>query len=101
MRSGEWVCWNFHEMRVRPTRYTIKTTWMKSWVLEASMDGRRWVEIDVQTNNQDFLTFMNTASFFVANPMNCQFIRLTQTEAHRRLDGLLLCAVEFFGTLTE
>jgi hypothetical protein len=27
---GQWVCWDFHQMRVRPTHYTIGTAYLKS-----------------------------------------------------------------------
>jgi hypothetical protein len=52
---GQWICWDFREMRVRPTHYTIKAIYLKSWVVEGSLDGESWAEIDQQTNNQDFV----------------------------------------------
>jgi hypothetical protein len=104
---GQWICWDFREMRVRPTHYTIWAAWLKSWVVEGSLDGESWTEIDRQTNNQDF-------SFAVSNPAGCRFIRLTQTDGPhwkvrhgddeldlRPVDFLLFYAVEFFGTLSE
>jgi hypothetical protein len=98
---GQWVCWDFGEMRVRPTHYTIKGAWLKSWVVEGSLDGSSWTEIDRQTDNQDFCDW-NTASFAVSKPAEFRFIRLTQTDKnHRGYDWLILRAVEFFGTLSE
>jgi hypothetical protein len=35
---GEWVCWDFHELQVRPTHYTINCYDLKSWVVESSLD---------------------------------------------------------------
>jgi hypothetical protein len=107
---GQWVCWDFREMRVRPTHYIITAPWLKSWVVEGSLDGKRWTEIDRQTNNQDFKELRNTASFAVSKSAECRFIRLTQTDKrHDKLvdkrrcndDYLVLRAVEFFGTLSE
>jgi hypothetical protein len=102
---GQWVCWDFREMRVRPTHYTIKTLCLKSWVVEGSLDGKSWTEIDRQTNNQDFKDrhLIPTASFAVSNPAECRFIRLTQTgeNPEHKNDYLYLSAVEFFGTLSE
>jgi hypothetical protein len=106
---GQWVCWDFREMRVRPTHYTIQAEYLKSWVVEGSLDGKSWTEIDRQTNNQDFNVYAwKTGSFAVSKPAECRFIRLRQTDkrydGYKRPDGydiLELYAVEFFGTLSE
>jgi hypothetical protein len=77
---GQWICWDFHEMRVRPTHYTIKSWFLKSLVVDRSLDGEAWTEIDRQTNNEDFNSdWWVTASFAVAKSAECRFIRLTQT----------------------
>jgi hypothetical protein len=104
---GQWVCWDFRDMRVRPTHYTIDAGPLKSWVVEGSLDGEGWTEIDRQTSNRDFNDFnvkygWKAASFAVSTPAECRFIRLAQTD--KRYDGddsLALSAVEFFGTLSE
>jgi hypothetical protein len=104
-QPDQWICWDFRKMRVRLTHYTIKTRWLKSWVVEGSLDGRSWTEIDRQTNNQDFERWWTTVSFAVSGPAEFQFIRLTQTDEnhypHHPDDQLVLGAVEFFGTLSE
>jgi hypothetical protein len=98
----QWACWDFREMRVRPTHYTLRALFLKSWVLEGSLDGRSWTEIDRQTGNQVFKDDWHTTSFAVSRPAECRFIRLTQTARdHGGYDQLVLLAVEFFGTLTE
>jgi uncharacterized coiled-coil protein SlyX len=51
---GQWVCWDFHEMRVRPTHYTIASWYLQSWVVESSLDGDTWTEIDRKTDSDDF-----------------------------------------------
>jgi E3 ubiquitin-protein ligase HECTD1 len=99
---GQWICWDFGELRVRPTHYTIRAYSLKSWVVEGSLDGSSWTEIDRQTDNQDFKDHANTASFAVSNPSDFRFIRLTQTDKnHMGADDLYLVAVEFFGILVE
>jgi hypothetical protein len=98
---GQWICWDFREMRVRPTQYTITASNLTSWVVEGSLDGSSWTEIDRKADNLDFLGW-NTASCAVSKRREFRFIRLTQTA--RRLGGdycLPLRAVEFFGTLSE
>jgi hypothetical protein len=51
---GQWVSWDFHEMSVPATHYTIKGYWLKSWVVESSLNGTAWTEIDRKTDNDDF-----------------------------------------------
>jgi hypothetical protein len=97
----QWICWDFHDMRIRPTPYEINTYRLKSWVVEGSLDGENWTEIDLQTDNQDFKCW-NKVSFVVSNPVESRFIRLTPTdENHYGGDHLYLCSVEFIGTLSE
>jgi hypothetical protein len=85
-------------MRVQPTHYTIGAGLLKSWVVEGSLDGERWTEIDRKRDNEDFKKW-NTASFTVSKPAEWRFIRLTQTDKNHSGDNVLrLCAVEFFGT---
>jgi hypothetical protein len=99
---GQSACWNFHEMRVRPTHYAIRAYVLKSWVVEGSLDGSSWTEIDRQTGNQDFDGKWRTVSFAVSNPAEFRFIRLTQTDKnHCGADELVLDTLEFFGTLSE
>jgi hypothetical protein len=79
----QWICWDFHDLRVRPTHYTIQTNDLKSWVGESSPDGEVWTEIDRKTDNMDFEAGWVTLSFAVSNSSECRFIRLTQTgKAH-------------------
>jgi hypothetical protein len=101
---GQWVCWDFGGMRLYPVNYTLGAWRLRSWVVEGSLDGKKWSEIDRHTNSQDFQAWgWVTATFPVAQPIECRLIRLTQTD--RRLDSddhdLGLRAVEFFGRLSE
>jgi hypothetical protein len=100
---GQWVCWDFHEMRIHPTHYTIWTAFLKSWVVEGSLDGSSWTGIDRQTDKQDFKTGVNTGSFAISKWVEFRFIRLTQTDKRHYVsdDELALRAVEFFGALFE
>jgi hypothetical protein len=100
---GQWICWDFQDMRIPLSRYSIQTgDKLKTWVLEGSLNGENWTEIDHQPDNQDFANGLNTASFAVSNRAEFRFIRLTQTG--KRHDGnhwLSLAAVEMFGALYE
>jgi hypothetical protein len=100
---GQWICWDFHEMRVRPTHYTIESgsPRLKSWVIESSLDGENWTEIDRKADSTDFQRIRDTASFTVSNPSECRFIRLTHTANHSGNDYLAIMAFDFFGILLE
>jgi predicted nucleic acid-binding Zn-ribbon protein len=95
---GQWVCWDFGTMRITPTHYTLLAPGLKSWIVEASLDGHRWTEIHRQTNNEDFVR-ANAASFTCSELAESRFIRLIQTGKRHTGDYyLVLSAVEFFGT---
>jgi hypothetical protein len=88
-------------MRVNLARYQLRAVWLKSWVIEGSLDGANWVEIDRRTDTLDFKA-KNTVWFAVAKAVDCRFIRLTQTgKRHDGRDYLFVIAAEFFGTLFE
>jgi hypothetical protein len=95
---NQWISWDFHELRIRPTHYTLSGGFLQSWVVESSLDGVNWTEIDRKTNYDDFDAWPWTASFAVLNSAESRFIRLTQTN---RPECLNIEAVEFFGTLLE
>jgi hypothetical protein len=92
----QWICWDFQDMRVRPTHYTIYSRTMRKWVVEGSLDGEAWIEIDRQTSIWD------DGSFAVSKSPECRFIRLTQRSRNRHWSDLLtIRAFEVFGTLIE
>jgi hypothetical protein len=103
---GQWISWDFHGIRIRPTAYSVRARNLKSWILEGSLDGSNWKEMDRETGNQEFscpgYLGYPLASFHIPNPKQCRFIRLTQTEKnHDGDDSLSMCAVEFFGNVSE
>jgi hypothetical protein len=99
---NQWICWDFHEVRVRLTHYRLATDfYLKSWVVEGSVDGELWNEMDRRTDSAKF-EVGNDVNFPVSKPSTCRFIRLTQTG--KRGDGrdcLSLTFVEFYGRLFE
>jgi hypothetical protein len=103
-RPNEWAQWDFHERRVCLSHYTISACYLRSWVVEVSLDGKSWTEIDRQTNTEDFRSG-GEASFAVSKCANCRFVRLTQTDGGYECSPdhgcILLWALEFFGTLSE
>jgi hypothetical protein len=90
-------------MRITPAGYKIRGWYLKSWVVEGSVDRENWMEIDRQTDNVDFEeTEWNTASFRVFDQVAYRLIRLTQKDVnHNGRHDLSLAGVEFFGALSE
>jgi hypothetical protein len=107
---NQWVCWAFKGMRIRPTHYTViscpqEENWChpQSWIIEGSMDGRYWSEIDRQVDNHDLNASSSVRSFALTTvKTDCQFIRMTQKgKNHADTDVLALSAFEIFGTLID
>jgi hypothetical protein len=97
----QWICWDFHTKRVRPTHYTIRSCSLRSWIVESSLDAVNWIEIDRQTDNS-VLPSDGIASFAMSTSRECCFIRLSQaTKVQIMGDPLVLQAVEFFGVLLD
>jgi hypothetical protein len=43
----QWLCYDFGEIRVRPTAYSFRTEFMmNAWAVEGSLDGVNWNELD-------------------------------------------------------
>jgi hypothetical protein len=98
----QWLVWDFGRLCVFPTDYAIESMCLKSWIVEGSLDGESWTEMDRQTRNQDFRGAWNRQAFRMANPLESRFIRLTQTEAGwENKHELSLSCCEFFGILFE
>jgi hypothetical protein len=95
---GQWICWDFREMRVLLDHYQIFSSSLRSWVLEGSLDAETWIEMDRQQDMMDL-----KGDFIpVQKPAESRFIRLTQTAKNGDgNDALQIMDVEFFGTLWE
>jgi hypothetical protein len=99
----QWICWDFHEMQITPTHYTLLPSdlWRpKSWIVEGSLDGESWTELDRYVDFPD--SGHRIGTFAVTNSAPCRFVRLTQlSRDHGRKHCISIVAVEFFGTLLE
>jgi hypothetical protein len=92
--ANQWVQWDFIERRVIPVHYSIQahrntlgSSHLKSWVIEGSMYGLRWTELDRETNNNDLNGSLMIHSFSISKSIECRFIRLRQTgENHANND---------------
>jgi hypothetical protein len=107
---GQWICFDFKGMTIQPTHYSIRTytgdgpggRHLRDWVLEGSLDGSNWGELDRRSNNSDLNARDVIRTFTISISGRCRFIRLRQTgKNHRGDDYLLFYAFEVFGRLRE
>jgi hypothetical protein len=93
---NQWVCWELKFHCTRPTHYSFYSH-AKSWIVEGSMDGIHWWEIDRQTDAE--LTG-RARCFDVSQSLDCKFIRLTQTDkCEFSNDRLTFIHFEVFGSV--
>jgi hypothetical protein len=53
-KPGQWICWDFREMRICPTHYAVTVQFLKSCLVESSMDGTNWTEIDRRSHIEEY-----------------------------------------------
>jgi hypothetical protein len=76
--------------------------YLRSWVLEGSVDGSSWVCLAEQKDNATTHSEHPIGTFAVSGSSKYRFLRLRQTGKNYRGDDLLiLFAFEIFGQLSE
>jgi hypothetical protein len=103
------LCYDFKERRIVPTHYAIRTFsggprefHLKSWLVETSVDGKSWREVDCKENNSQFTIRLFPGTFAVAGNGECRFIRLVNIGSnHGWKDTICISAWEIFGSLFE
>jgi hypothetical protein len=106
--KNEWLCYDFLSRRITPSHYTIRSKYngkvggsnLKSWVVEGSVNGGEWVELDRQENSNA----LNGPNLIVTLPvqesLECQYIRLRSIgKNHANLWDFMISAFEIFGDL--
>jgi hypothetical protein len=92
-------------MCVRPTHYaisTVSTALLTSLILEGSLDGTNWMEVDRQIEKKLSGWFLDSDSIPISNSGEFRFIRITQTGNNSARNGCLaIQRFELFGTLAE
>jgi hypothetical protein len=88
---------------VFPTHYSIRAeagrdSHPRNWVLEGSLDGETWTELDRKTDDSQITRRLMIVDFKVSNPEKVRMIRFRQTDRnHLNSYYLALTAVEFYG----
>jgi hypothetical protein len=107
---NNWICYDFKKSQVIPTHYSIRSYYvggwnncnLKSWVIEASMDGRNWTRIDHKENNFDLNGANVTRAYEVSNKELCRYVRLVNIgRNHSGSDSIWISSFEIFGSLIE
>jgi hypothetical protein len=102
-----WICFDFRQMRVRPTHYSIRSQTyqvtggnnLKNWVVDGSDDGVFWTELDRELGNAALNTG-RVASFPLNAANRFRYLRLRLIGKNWAGNNILrLCAIEFFGSL--
>lgn len=109
--TDAYVCFDFKNLRVQPTSYSIKSfscsqnDWhLKSWVIEASNDGEQWTKIDEHRNDQTLNGNRIIGTFNIQQKQQFyHFIRLRQTDKNWTNSNYVMkfYLIEFYGKLEE
>jgi hypothetical protein len=103
----QWFCYDFKDQRVVLTHYSIRTYPYakynpRSWVVESSIDGDKWTELDRKVNCEELRATRADRVFPVSSQAECRMVRFRQTgPTHAKDHFLCLTAFEVFGTLRE
>jgi hypothetical protein len=109
-QPNQMLIYDFQKFRIKPTDYSIRShhtqgvngQHLKSWVIEVSLDGSNWEEIDRRENNNDLNGSSFIKTFSISKSIECRFIRLHQIGPnHYGNNHLLFSAFEIFGSLLE
>jgi hypothetical protein len=110
-KPDQWICYDFHDMRVTPRGYLIRTNGggtngahLRSWVIDGTTDSEvtGWAEIDRRENNSDLNGVMFHACFpiFKTSDKSYRYIRLRMTgPTHTNNHYLYILGFELFGEL--
>jgi hypothetical protein len=97
-------------MQIKVTHYSIRSArdgshnHLRSWTLEGSTDGLKWVKIDDRQNDTSLSSKGAISVFSISESFKDEFrmIRLQQTGKNSSANGFLVVnAIEFFGIMKE
>jgi hypothetical protein len=99
---GQWLCYDFKSMKVRPTHYEVlgldnnSSNWRpESWVVEGSNDGKSWIEFDSREK-------ATLSTFSISRSETVRMIRFRQTGPNNgEKHSLVLSGFEVFGSLFD
>jgi hypothetical protein len=107
---NQWIAYDFLERRVRITHYTLRSRfdgWInsnnpKSWVIEISLDGQGWTEIDRKEDNGDLNGTNLVKSYELGAEAEARVVRIRQIgPTHSGKHFLTISGFELFGAIVE
>jgi hypothetical protein len=108
--ENQWLCYDFKNMRIRPTHYSIRSrpdnsAWVhapRNWFVEVSNDGSNWTQIDEHQNDGSLAGVNVTRTFTVSEPDYCRYVRIRHTGmTSSTYRYVVINAFELFGLLKE
>jgi hypothetical protein len=108
--GNNWICYEFRRHIIVPTHYAIRSFFdgakncpnLKSWKVEASLDGDHWDELDHREDNSELNEKNVTGTFEVGRSQICRYMKLTNIgRNHRGSDQLIISAFDIFGSLID
>lgn len=106
-QRNSWIMFDFKDKQVMPNYYTLKSfsndtggRHMKSWEFLGSNDGVDWTVLDERRDCEDLNGCYLAKAFPCQSKNKYRFLKILQTDVnHYGSQNLILCAIEFFGTL--
>jgi hypothetical protein len=112
-RPNQTLTYDFKDRIVVPTHYALRAAsselvhlpYLRSWAIEASMDGSKWDEVDSRDNVEALDAPGAVGTFDVREKRNARFVRIRQIGENHPGAGngfensLVLSAWEIFGEL--
>jgi hypothetical protein len=102
-----WVCYDFKNMKVVLTDYSIRSGYnathqnLSSWLIEVSTDGQHWTEADRRENREELHAQHVVRSFVLSRPAVGRYVRLRQIGLnHKGNFDTCTSGFELFGALT-
>jgi hypothetical protein len=108
--ANSWICYDFKDRQIKLTHYSIRSqqgldcNHLRSWTLQGSKDGLKWVTIDDRRNDTSLNSKGAISTFSISESFAEQFgvICLQQIEkTSSGYDWIVLSAIEFFGVLKK
>jgi hypothetical protein len=109
---NQMLTYDFGDRRINPTHYSIRSRhdgldnnfYLRSWVIEGSIDGQTWRELDRREDDATLKSGNKVRVFEVRLSTDCRLVRLHQIGPNHYSNPdnrLVVSGFELFGSLHE